>query len=557
MIRSLYTGATGVKTHQTYLDVTGNNTANVNTVGYKRDAITFRDILYQSIRGESAPNGVTGGINPSGVGLGVKVGSITPVFSQGSLQATDAATDMSISGNGFFVVQNGAQTLYTRAGNFALDKNGSLLMQGNGYQVQGYAYRDVENAGGSTQRVRDDNASAINIPIGETIEARQTSLVAYRCNLNSASAPAAGYIDTSDPAAVYQSGYTASRPFTYTGGAEATTKAGVDSFFAADGRQVSGESFESFTQGIMSSNDWETSTDVYDSLGNAYTLKTVFRKAVEKPADANAEPPASGETEWDWYSYYADGDGNRLDYGEGAGTLVFGDDGLLKRTYYYDPDQLAAARTGESQAVLREVSIADGVPQDSGGAQGVTGRVGTRFPASDDVDAAEAPVSASSAALDFLGNTVRGMTGADGGPIDGVTQYSSEYTTKGYYQDGGAAGVLESWSVSQEGVIEGIYSNGQTRPIAQVALAMFANDGGLLQVGKTCFAISANSGEANVSAPMENGSGSVKGNSIEMSNVDLTEEFASLIRSQRGFQANTRIVTTSDQVLEMLINLKR
>jgi flagellar hook protein FlgE len=548
MLRSLYTGANGAKVHQTYLDVTGNNTANVNTVGYKRDAINFRDMLYQSIRSASAPNGTLGGIDPAGVGLGVSVGSITPVFTQGSLQQTGVPTDVSISGEGFFVVLDGTQTLYTRAGNFALDKDGNLVTQGGGCLVQGYSFKDQD---GTAQPIRDSALSSVKIPVGEEIPAKRTSVVAFHCNLDDSNIPLASYIDAS---ASSGSGYTAIRPFAYTADA-----ADAGSFFAASGKTVAtddaatetDESFEAFTRDIMKSNDWSASSDVYDSAGNRYTLKTVFRKVVEKP----------DETEWDWYSYYEDENGARLDpatSGEGAGTLVFGSDGLLKRTYYFDPDQLAASGNGASAALNEVVIDENGVPRDASGAETVTAKVGTRFPAPENPDDPSAlPVAGeSTAALDFLGRASVGAN-AQGELLDGVTQYSSASTTKGYYQDGGASGVLESWSVSQTGVINGTYSNGRTKPIAQLALAMFTNDGGLTQTGSTSFIPSANSGAARVGVPLENGAGSIEGNTIEMSNVELAEEFTNLIRSQRGFQANTRSITTSDQILEMLINLKR
>ena len=186
MLRSLYSAVSGVKAHQTYLDVTGNNIANVNTVGFKKDVIHFRDMIYQTMRGASAPdNGVPiGGINPAQVGLGVKVGSIETVHTGGSLQSTGVPTDMAISGEGYFVVQNGGRQLYTRAGNFALDRDGNLTMSGNGYKVQGYAYREqVDPATGNVVSVRDTNLTGINIPIGQKIPAKATTLAAFRYNL--------------------------------------------------------------------------------------------------------------------------------------------------------------------------------------------------------------------------------------------------------------------------------------------------------------------------------------------------------------------------------------
>ncbi|MCL2684525.1 MAG: flagellar hook-basal body complex protein, partial [Synergistaceae bacterium] len=137
------------------------------------------------------------------------------------------------------------------------------------------------------------------------------------------------------------------------------------------------------------------------------------------------------------------------------------------------------------------------------------------------------------------------------------TSFGSPFSTKMRAQDGYAMGVLENWMVSADGTIMGSYNNGRVLPISQLALAMFANPQGLSQMGETCFTETINSGLAQIGNPMTNGAGSIMGNTIELSNVDLSEEFVNLIRAQRGFQASTRVVTTSDQVLEELINMKR
>ncbi|MDR1514097.1 MAG: flagellar hook protein FlgE [Synergistaceae bacterium] len=466
MLRSLYSAVSGVKGHQTYLDVTGNNIANVNTVGFKRDVLHFRDMIYQSAKNPSAPNSAIpiGGVNPAQVGLGTQVGSIEHVFTQGSLQSTGIPTDMAISGEGFFVVQNGGQTLYTRAGNFALDRDGNLVMQGNGYMVQGYEYDE-------NLKEFATSLSNVNIPIGQKIPAKATTLVSLRCNLCST-------------ASIYTAG-------------------------------PSGD------PGIEVANTWATKADVYDSKGTKYTMEVAFRK--------------TAENEWAYKAYFVSEDGKIYDGTDpeypdlidpttpSSGTMVFNADGLLK-----------------------EVKDSSGVVQ-SGGALKFKSKF-SEFGADD-----------TEITIDFRGDVTEENTKVpkeDSG-LDGVTQYDSPSTTKIYYQDGYTMGTLENWSVSQTGIITGTYSNGQTQQLAKVALAMFANSGGLLKVGETCFAETVNSGMAQIGSPMEGGAGSVQGNTIEMSNVDLSEEFVNLIRAQRGFQANTRVVTTSDQVLEELINMKR
>jgi flagellar hook-basal body protein len=330
---------------------------------------------------------------------------------------------------------------------------------------------------------------------------------------------------------------------------------------------------ESFGQSIIAAHDYEDKFTVYDSRGNPYTMVVVFRKAFDRPAEPNATPPVGAESEWDWYAYYTDSSGVvQPQYGQGAGTLVFGDDGLLKRTYTYEPDPLAPnpnatnTPTGAQYAAWNVVekvidkndpaynsSIHDSLP---------TGLVVADFNVSGSqgsVNSNTTPATYASnlITLDFLGSDYAKTLGLSNDPIDGVTNFGSTSTTKVYAQDGYAMGVLDNWTIGGDGVIVGSYSNGRTLPIAQVALAMFANPQGLSQVGETCFSETINSGSAQIGEPQSNGAGGIVGNTIEMSNVDLSEEFVNLIRAQRGFQANTRVVTTSDQVLEELINMKR
>jgi flagellar hook protein FlgE len=286
---------------------------------------------------------------------------------------------------------------------------------------------------------------------------------------------------------------------------------------------------------MIESSDWEDRFVVYDDGGNPHTMAVAFRKVLDHPADLSVVPPVGAESEWDWYAYYTDSDGSvKSDYGQGAGTMVFGDDGQLKRTYYYDP---AVAGT----AVEKKI----GNPGDDGKA---TALVAANFTSS----GGSAPIT-----LDFLGSDYAKTLGLPSDPIDGVTNFGSSSTTKMKAQDGYTSGVMNNWSESSTGVITGSYTNGKTRPIAQVALAMFVNPEGLVKVGTTCFAESVGSGLAQITTPMQQGAGVIKNTNIEMSNVELSEEFVNLIRAQRGLQSNTRVVTTSDQILETLINLKR
>ncbi|MDD3917947.1 MAG: flagellar hook-basal body complex protein, partial [Synergistaceae bacterium] len=237
-----------------------------------------------------------------------------------------------------------------------------------------------------------------------------------------------------------------------------------------------------------------TKIDIYDSLGNPYTLEVSWEKV--------------DNGVWRWRAWLPNGEAT---IAENTGLIRFGPDGKLD-----------TSDTGMFNA---------------------TPEITLQF---DEKGARESTVK-----LDFSGQSFQKEL------LDGVTQYGSEFTTKGYYQDGYSMGVLTDFAVAQDGTVNGIYSNGQNIPLYRVALALFANPAGLVKNGNTAFTESNNSGIAQIGSPQEGGAGSIVGSSLEMSNVDLTEEFTRLIVSQRGFQANARMITTSDQVLEELINIKR
>jgi len=187
MLRSLMTAVTGVRAHQTMLDVTGNNVANVNTPGFKRDITVFQDLLYQTTQGATGPGAARGGVNAAQIGLGVRLAAIETIHEPGASQPTGNRTDMRISGDGFFVFRDGGSNLFSRAGNFTLDRNFDLVHSGTGYRVQGYQM--MRSSLDPTAFVMDGALSDIRIPMGDKMDARETSVIGLRCNLNSATRP--------------------------------------------------------------------------------------------------------------------------------------------------------------------------------------------------------------------------------------------------------------------------------------------------------------------------------------------------------------------------------
>lgn len=390
MLRSLYSGISGLSAHQKMLDVTGNNIANVNTTGFKSSAVQFQDTLSQLVSDGSGPTGQTGGRNPAQIGLGVQLAGISTNFTQGSTQSTGKGTDLMISGDGFFVTSKGGDTMYTRSGAFSLDQAGNLVSS-DGAFVQGWsAVNGVVQNGGPTSNI---------VLSGQTLAL--------------AAATTAAVMGGNLPAE------------------------------AAVGDQLVRE------------------IEVFDAAGAASSLSVTFTRT------------AAG---WDTSAALAGG-------AAATGTMTF------------------------TNGVL------------TGGGTMTVGGIG--------ID------------------------------LSTVTGYNGMNTIAAKSQNGAAAGTLESFSIGADGTITGSFSNGSKIAVAQVAMATFDNPDGLEKAGNTSYAASVNSGNAIIGTGGSAGFGTMSSGSLEMSNVDLSQEFTNLIIAQRGFQANSRIITTSDSVLEELVNLKR
>jgi flagellar hook protein FlgE len=427
MMRALFSAISGMKNHMAFMDVVGNNIANVNTIAFKSSRVTFQDILGQTVRGASSPQAGRGGSNPAQVGLGMQLGGIDNIMTQGSLQSTGKLTDFAIQGDGFFVVSDGTRNYYTRDGAFDIDVAGNLVNPVTGLKVMGWKADPSGNVN------VEGPLEPLAIPFGTRISARATSKVVM-----------AGNLDAGTP--------------TYNAGPPVT--------------------------GAVNS-----TLTVYDSLGNAITLKLEFRKT------------ATPNT-WDVYAYYDDD----------ADTSTA--DVQVTPT----PAQLVFdASTGALQTPangLLNFSLST-LPSDAS------------TPLAFDID------------------------------YSTLTQFAGQSQLNVSSQDGAPAGALVSFAVGSTGEITGIYSNGANQIIGQLALASFVNPGGLQRQGQNLWAPSANSGEPIIGAPNTNGRGSVSTGTLESSNVDLAQQFTSVILAQRGFQSSSRVITAGDQMLQDLVNIIR
>ncbi|MGY5884497.1 flagellar hook protein FlgE [Modestobacter lacusdianchii] len=433
MLRSMFSAISGLRAHQTKLDVTGNNIANVNTVGFKASQTVFEDTLSQVLRNGSAPNGGVAGTNPAQVGLGVKVAGITTNFGQGSTQNTGRASDFMISGDGFFVTKVGNEQLYTRAGSFDTDGVGNLVTP-DGAKLQGW----MANALG----VVDPNGPLVDlrIPTGQVLAPVATTGAALAGNLS------ATPVATETPVT--------------------------------------------------------SQITMYDDLGNAHPVSVTMTR--------NATPANS----WN--------------------------------VTFTDTSTATSTSTGTALGSVT-LQFADGTNTflDANGQPRPAGTLATPNPATFELLTSAAGVPAWTQNVDI--------------DLSAMTQFGgkSDAAAKTTADSGSAMGVLEGYSLANDGTIVGIYSNGLRQNIGQLALATFTNPGGLEKAGNSSFRAGDNSGNPLVGQAGTGGRGSLSAGALEMSNVDLAEEFTGLIVAQRGFQANSRVITTSDEILQDLVQLKR
>ncbi|MGL4561989.1 MAG: flagellar hook protein FlgE [Brevinema sp.] len=457
MLRSLYSGVSGLQNHQTRMDVIGNNVSNVNTTGFKKGRVTFQDIISQTMSGAAKPNDIRGGVNAKQVGLGMSVAAIENIMTQGSLQTTGKNTDLAITGEGFFVVEDGDQLFHTRNGNFVLDADGTLV-NSNGLRVQGWMSELYP-----TGEYMIDTSAPINdlkIEPGQKVEAKETTTVKFRSNLN-ANASILG-LDASE----------------------------AERIVATHG----------------------TSIDVYDPYGNNWRLSSNFER--------------TALNQWTASFSMTDENGTNIDnLRVNIGTQKLDTNNTLNLSFNTN-GTLAAATEGTGEAGETD---ADGA---------ITALI----------------------SYDHPDGTTRSFTlelGEAGSVKNTITQFASRFTTEAYQQDGNNMGYMESFNIDDNGIITGIMDNGVRRPLGQIAMSTFTNPMGLEKVGNSLYVQSNNSGIASVGEAGMMGRGNFMVGALEMSNVDLSESFTDMIVTERGFQSNSRVITTSDNMLQELLNLKR
>lgn len=482
MLRSLYSGVSGMKVHQSKMDVIGNNIANVNTVGFKSSQVTFSDVLYQTSSAASGPDENTGraGVNPKQIGLGANFASVkTTMDSTGGSQRTDNPFDLMIEGDGFFIVNNGTSNYFTKAGSFTLDADGTLCTA-SGYSVMGWQV-DPNNP----TAIKADTVSPLHVMSAENMysEPEATTAVHFEGNIDSA-----------------------------------------DSDLAGAGRV--------------------TNFTFYDNLGQSYTVQLLVKQNTQGNSLIKNEYNVSVT--------------NVLD---ANGQSIFArqvDDGLGNITY--EASAITSVTLGTHTFTAGEIDEETGIPDMEGDAAKLTFNASTGKMVG--IGDGEGEKS-----LDFsIGITGEHPFETINVDFSALTMYANSGKTTIEGSKGGldnlgkgrTAGNMSGVSIDQSGKIYGVYDNGVSKLLGQVVIAKFANNSGLEAVGNSLFAESQNSGEFDgIGEDITMSGGKFNVGVLESSNVDLASEFTDMITTQRGFQANSRIITTSDTLLEELINLKR
>lgn len=558
MMRALYSGVSGLKTHQTKMDVIGNNISNVNTVGFKASSTTFSDIMYQTTSGATAATATTGGKNAMQIGLGVATAATkVSITSSGAAQSTGEAFDIRLTDSNstnFFIVNNGTENLFTRAGSFYLDGAGNLAMTSTGYTVMGWQVDPL------TGDIRKDTVSALRIMQADNMtsapEATTKANVAGLIDKNDTNVTSdAGYVRTLSFFDNLGYSYTAKFAYKAVDTDAGTYSVELTNIYDSDNNDILKEWLDQ--QGV----DPTTGSNALDQIfGNDTKAVKSFSVAKNYTLDTTGNPAQITYTEnGKTYTMVTGADGAPVTVGgqlgyqftDGAGGQIFrsvsdiyGVDAATAATGKLAVDTATGMLnlTYDTTNYTLQFNTSDGTFRyiDSAGTNGVNlnmSLLGDNF---------------ENIAIDFSHLLNQNNGGSSTAEFEkGAAEKATDGTGK-------KLGQLTGVSIDGTGKIYGYYDNGNMVLLGQIPVAQFANASGLESLGNNCYGTTLNSGDFDgIGVEVTADGGKMTTGQLEMSNVDLSEQFTDMITTQRGFQANSRIITTSDTLLEELVNLKR
>ena len=550
MMRSMYSAVSGLKTHQTRMDVIGNNIANVNTVAFKSSSVTFSDILYQTTSNASGANATTGtgGVNAKQIGLGTTAAATkVSITSAGASETTGNPFDIRLTdknSTNFFIVNNGSENVFTRSGSFYVDGSGNLCMSSTGYTVMGWQVDET------TGEIRKDTVSALRIMQEKNLTSAPEATT---------QATIAGVLDENDTDVKNDAGRVMNLNFYDNLGYQYTAKfaiksTGTDGKYTVELTSVLDSNNQNITAKL-------TKQQMSQLFGNYNANATLGQYGLTKDYEYNS----ANQT-------YVNADGKEFKQSAKDATLFEATDGsgvtasiteifsgitttiannIKNGTNNYkvklDTTTGQATVTGEQTSYDLEFDTSSGKFKSIGGENpSVMLNMGALSSGLINNNRNFQNITVDFSQCLNYENGGKSTIGADAGATDGKTG------------KGRKLGAMTGIFIDTSGRIYGTYDNGNTELLGQIAVAQFSNASGLEKVGESCYRTTLNSGEFDgIGVEISADGSSMTTGELEMSNVDLSSEFTSMITTQRGFQANSRVITTSDTLLEELVNLKR
>ena len=532
---SLVSGISGLKAAQTALNVIGDNLANLNTSGFKGSRISFANELTTTLRPAQAPAGGIGGINPLQVGSGVRVSSIDRDFAQGNLSPTGRPLDLAIQGDGFFIITDGFKDSFTRSGTFNVDKSNDLVDSGTGLKVKGVS------------------GGAINIPVNSTLPGKATATTVIKGNLNAEfTASPVNHVVTS-------TAYTTAGPVAAVAGdglntlLQNTTPYVAGDTISVVGTEHNGTSVtQTFTYGGGAGQDGTTLGDLRDFVTTNFGTAAATINGSGQLV-LTADPPGAsdltltfsdgtsntGATTFPSFSVSTTGSGSKF-----STTIPIFD---TRGSSY-----LVALHFEKTASNVWDVTptmkATDGSVTDS--LTAITFNTNGSF---------SSTTGTSAINITYLDGSTQAVTLDFGVPnaFSGLTQFGGTSSAAATDQDGFGEGFFSSTTVNSDGNVVALFTNGKTTNIGQLQLATFSNPAGLSAEGNNTYLPTLSSGQAVLKTALSGRVGAIVSGVLESSNVDIAEEFTKLIIAQRAFQANARTITTTDEVLQELVNIVR
>lgn len=553
MMRSMYSAVSGLKTHQTRMDVIGNNIANVNTVAFKSSSVTFSDILYQTTSNASGANATTGtgGVNAKQIGLGTTAAATkVSITSAGASETTGNPFDIRLTdknSTNFFIVNNGSENVFTRSGSFYVDGSGNLCMSSTGYTVMGWQVDET------TGEIRKDTVSALRIMQEKNLTSAPEATT---------QATIAGVLDENDADVKSDAGKVMNLNFYDNLGYQYTAKfaikaTGTDGEYTVELTSILDSNNKNITEGF-------TQAQMKEIFGNTDTTSTIASYSSALPGCGYTFDPKTGAltkdgvpatvVQIDKYGILDDGSGKTIKdvFGVSDGNLKnIQNSAQANNTDYEFKDVKNADGTHSYQVVKKSATNLLKFNTEDGKFSSIGG--GTDKSVELNLNNANLNKNGNfqNITVDFsqclnYNKSGKSTIGADAGATDGTTG------------KGRKLGAMTGIFIDTSGRIYGTYDNGNKELLGQIAVAQFSNASGLEKVGESCYRTTLNSGEFDgIGVEISADGSSMTTGELEMSNVDLSSEFTSMITTQRGFQANSRVITTSDTLLEELVNLKR